>query len=598
MGRYFRWQGLAGFLLIVLALVAFIYLFLGALVKNGIEYGGSYYLGAEVNVESVEVNYNPFELNVLGLQATDPDKPSTNLVSFGQATASIDVWQYLFGKVIIEQVMVEQLAFSSPRTTPGKVTKNSDKTAAGQGDDDDLFTTPDVSLPDAKTLLDNADLLTVKQGKLLEQTYQQEKAKLTTLKEQLPSKEKLDDYKEQVKALSKVKVKTLADVEKLKSDFDQIKQQFKADQAIVKNAKQQLKQSKDLLTEHTVALKNAPAQDWQNIESKYQLDKVDGADFAHMLFGEQARDYYQYGQLFLEKVKPLLSGGSDKPAETESIGARGRFVHFNEENPLPDFLIKKARISIVSPQGDFLAQLEELNIQHWLRNKPTTYKVASTNLLDGGDALLQGDFAVAENSAVNGQGDWAFNQIKLNDVTLQESSKFSLAIAKASLGGQGEFSLNASNINSSNSINLSQAVFDGSGESKVTNMIIDTFKGMDNLALGINASGPMLSPEFAIDSPINNILKDAVQAQLKQKLAGFQSKMQSGLNDKLAGALKLNDSASGEILEFDKLLSDSDGALDELNNSDVVKQKQKELEDKAKDKIKDKLKGKLGGLFG
>ncbi|WP_440874397.1 TIGR03545 family protein [Thalassotalea sp. PLHSN55] len=597
MSRYLRWQGLASFVVVILLIAAFIYLFIETLVKNGIEYGGSYYLGAEVNVESVEINYSPVELTVLGFQATDPDKPTTNLVSFAQATASVDVWQYLFGKVIIEDVVVDKLAFSSQRATPGKVTKDIAQALDEESGERELFSTPDISLPDPQTLLDNADLLTIKQGKLLEQTYHAEKEKLTALKAKLPSKEKLDEYKAQVKALSKVKVKSLADIEKLKADFDKIKQSFKADQAIVKQAKEQLQQSKDLLTEQTVALKNAPQQDWQNIESKYQLDKVDGADFAHMLFGEQARDYYDYTQLFLEKIKPLLSGNNEKPEEV-SLGDKGRFVHFSEDNPLPDFLIKKAKISIVSPQGDFLANIEELNYQHWLRNKPTTYNVESTNLLDGGDARLTGDFSLNQENDVKGEGIWNFNQVQLAQVALQDSSKFSLAIEKAALAGKGNFSLNQGNIVSENSLNLSEAVFAGSGDSKVTNMVIDTFKAMDSLALGISATGPMLSPEFAIDSPLNNILKDTISAQLQQKLTGFKSQVNSGLNDKLASALSLNDDASGEILAFDKLLGDTDGALDELKNSDIVKQKQDELKDKAKDKVKDKLKGKLGDLFG
>ncbi len=596
MNRYLRWQGLASFAVIILLIVAFIYFFIESIVKNGIEYGGSYYLGAEVNVEAVEINYNPFELNIHGLQATDPEKPSVNLVSFSQATASIDVWQYLFGKVIIDQVVVDALAFSSPRAYPGKVTKDiTDEN--GEQEESELFSTPDISLPDVNTLLDNADLQTVKQSKLLEQTYQQEKAKLKGLKDNLPSKEKLADYKTQLTALSKVKVKTLADVEKIKADFDKIKKQFKADQAIVKQAKEQLQQSKDLLVEHTAALKNAPEQDWQAIESKYQLDKVDGADFAHILFGEQARDYYEYGQVFLEKVKPLVSGNNDKPEEI-NMGAKGRFVHFSEAEPLPDFLIKKANISIVSPQGDFSAVIEELNYQHWLRNLPTTYQVVSTNVMGGGDAKLDGEFSLSQDNDVNGLGNWAFNQVKLTEVALQESSKFTLAIEQANLAGKGEFSLASGNITSSNSINLSQAVFNGSGESKVTNMVIDTFKGMDKLALGINASGPMLSPQWQISSPLNDILKGAVQQQLQQKLAGFKSKVQSGLSDKLASALEINSSADGEIVELDKLLTDTDGALDDLKNSDVIKQKQDELKNKATDKVKDKLKGKLGDLFG
>ena len=74
--------------------------------------------------------------------------------------------------------------------------------------------------------------------------------------------------------------------------------------------------------------------------------------------------------------------------------------------------------------------------------------------------------------------------------------------------------------------------------------------------------------------------------------------MNKGLNEKLANALKLGDSQAAELLDLEALLTDTDKALADLKNSDVVKQQQKKLEDKAKDKLKDKLKNKLGDLFG
>ena len=74
--------------------------------------------------------------------------------------------------------------------------------------------------------------------------------------------------------------------------------------------------------------------------------------------------------------------------------------------------------------------------------------------------------------------------------------------------------------------------------------------------------------------------------------------LSKGLNDKLANALKLGDSQTAELLDLEALLTDTDKALADLKNSDIVKQQQKKLEDKVKDKAKDQLKDKLGDLFG
>ena len=70
--------------------------------------------------------------------------------------------------------------------------------------------------------------------------------------------------------------------------------------------------------------------------------------------------------------------------------------------------------------------------------------------------------------------------------------------------------------------------------------------------------------------------------------------MNSGLNKKLAESLQLNNQQNAEFVNFEALLADTDNALEQLKNSDVVRQQKKKLQDKVKDKLKDKL----SDLFG
>ena len=111
-------------------------------------------------------------------------------------------------------------------------------------------------------------------------------------------------------------------------------------------------------------------------------------------------------------------------------------------------------------------------------------------------------------------------------------------------------------------------------------------------------NGVISKPNFTIASSLNDALTGAFKQQVSGKVDDFKKKVNKGLNEKLTSALKLGDSQSAELLDLEALLTDSDKALDDLKNSDIVKQQQKKLEDKVKDKAKDKLKNKLGDLFG
>mgnify|MGYP000666363195 CR=1 FL=1 len=593
MSRFLRWQGLAIFFAVVALIVAFVYFFAESIVKRGIEYGGGHYLGAEVNVEAVEINYNPVQIHVLGLQATDAKAPTTNVVSFDKASAGLDLWQYFYGKILIDELAIEKLAFASKRAKEGEVYIEVDAEAESEkGGLGDIFNTDDIELPDPKTLLDDANLATVKEAELLEVAYQEERKKLEQLKKDLPTKERLAEYEQQVKALTDVKVKSLEDIERIKADFDKIKKQFEADKALVEKAKSQLANSKKVLSERVTALKNAPEKDWQTIEQKYQLENLDTEDFAHMLFGEKAREYYQMAELFMEKVGPLMAGKSKEEIAAKEA-KEGRYVHFDQENPQPDLLVNRARFSVVSPQGDFNIALDELTHQHWFRNKPTVFNVSSSNVLGQGNALLSGTFAVDQQTQVTSEGNWNFSGVAINDVTLQDSKSLAMAIDSGLVQGNGKFALNNGAIDASNSVKLSNAAFSGSGDNKVASILLDTLKGMDAIEVGAKVTGPVNSPSFDMTSGLDNLLSNAIQGQVNQQLAKFKGGVQGGLNDKLSGALSANQGNENDILAFDSLLGDTGASLDSLLSSDVTASAQKQLENK----LKDKLKGKLGDLF-
>ena len=438
MMKYLRFQGAAVFILIVSLIALCFYLFAEFFIKKGIETSVEWYTGAEVNVAEVELDYLPLTLAVLGFQATDAENPQQNIVAFKQAKVSLEFWQYLFGKVIIDDLIIDGLSFSSPRTKVGEVYQKTAELNQTAETEQSTSLSDEVkkNLPDPKKLLEDSDLLTVKASNALTEAYKVETVKLKAIKEQLPTKEKLAKYQEDVKALAKIKVKSLEDLEQIKSQYDELKKQFKADKAIVKEAKQTLANTQTVLTERVTALKNAPGEDWRQIEKTYQLDKIDSADFAHILFGEQAREYYETAQMVYEKLSPLISS---EPTEQEvkKEAAEGRFVFFQEDDPLPELLIKNALFSVIMPQGDFAITIEEFTHQHWLRNKPTLYSVVSDNIGQSGDVKLTGTFILSEQKQFNANGQWQLSDMKLSQAKLRDTKNLSLMLKEGFLFGHG-----------------------------------------------------------------------------------------------------------------------------------------------------------------
>lgn len=602
MNRFIRWQGTITFVVLITLTVLFFYFFADSLIKKALISSAESSFGAEVNITDVELTFSPLAFKVIELQVTDKDAPSQNLFSFGQAAVAVDVWQYLFGKIIIEKLEVSDLGFGEARAKPGKVYQEitDDESESLSEQAKAMLPEVDMKLPDVKTLLNNSNLLTVKASEDLKKTYKEEQAKLNALKEKLPNKDRVNYYKEKVQTLSKVNVKTLDDITKISKEYEALKAEFKEDQALIKQAKEQVLSSKALLTKQTKALKGAPSKDWQAIEKKYQLESIDAEDFAHILFGEQARGYFQKAQWLYEHVSPFLEGGSDTVTEdTTKVHAEGRFVFFKDDNPLPPFLIKQALLSMNVEQDSFIIEAKELTHQHWHRGEESIVDISSTS---NGQFDVITSFQIDQAGKFVSDGNWAVKDRALSDTSLTDTKALTLAIDSAQMDGQGTFTVVGKNILSDSHISLNGASFKGEGSTKVTSLLVDTINSLENLTIDIELKGDIDNPDLSIGSSLNDALTGAFKKQVSSKVDEFKGKVNKGLNEKLASALKLGDSQYNELIDLEALLTDTDKTLENLKSSDVVKQQKKKLEDKlknkAKDKVKDKLKGKLGDLFG
>jgi uncharacterized protein (TIGR03545 family) len=610
MKNYVRFSGVISFFAVMFLIVFLLYLFAETLVKSSIEQVGGTMAGAEVNIASVNLDYSPLRLTINNLEVTDAEQPSHNLFSIKQSKAGIDLWQFLLGKTIIEQLDVVKLELMTKRSYVGAVYSQNQTDEQQPLTVKSLLPAMDLQLPDIKSILDDSNLLTVKAAEQLQTSYDEEKLKLNALKEKLPNKAKLAAYKLKIKNISKMKVKNLADFNKVKTEFNNIKKDFNEDQETVKAAKTQFLTSKERLVKQLSTLKSAPKKDWQAIESKYQLDNVNTEDFAHILFGEKARGYYQKVEKLYQRIAPFLNSDNnvneDKPGH---LSAKGRFIHFDENSPLPEFLVKKAKLSMVLPQGNFEITAKELTHQHWYRNNPSTVHISSTNLTNGGDASMDGQFELAKKGDLSGEGQWLIKQFALQSMPLTDVKSLSLTLVEGKLSGSGDFTVNqdnkvskntgssrleSTNIESNSHFALANANYQGEADTKFTVILLDTFQSLDELTLDVNIVGAIEQPKLSISSSLDKAVKGAFKKQMAKKLTEFKTQVNSGLNEKLAQSLQLNNENNTELVNFEALLGDTDNALEQLKNSDVVKQQKKKLQDKAKDK----LKSKLSDLFG
>lgn len=221
----------------------------------------------------------------------------------------------------------------------------------------------------------------------------------------------------------------------------------------------------------------------------------------------------------------------------------------------------------------------------------------SNNVGGEGKALVSGELTLTAEQVANTDGRWSLTGYPVNDMPLRQSEDVSLSITQSLFAGSGEFKINGNELLSEHQLVLSDAKYQGSSDTQLGKMLVDTLTSIDKISVDLGVSGDIKNPNWDISSPLDKELKNAFNNQLSAKVTEFKSDVKAGLNQKLNTALKFEQSEGQSLVDIESLLNDSDSALDSLMKNDVVKQKQKELEDKLKNKAKDKLKEKFGSFF-
>jgi uncharacterized protein (TIGR03545 family) len=223
---------------------------------------------------------------------------------------------------------------------------------------------------------------------------------------------------------------------------------------------------------------------------------------------------------------------------------------------------------------------------------------------------MDSQFERAKNGDLSGEGRWLIKQFTLQNMPLTDVKSLTLTLVEGKLSGSGDFAVNqnndtgsthtkstsieSNNIESNSHFVLANASYQGEADSKFASILLDTFKSLDELTLDLNVVGGVDQPKFVMSSSLDKAVKGAFKKQIANKLTEFKTQVYSGLNEKLAQSLQLNNQKDAEFVNFEALLGDTDNTLEQLKNSDIVEQQKKKLQNKAKDKLKDKL----SDLFG
>ena len=518
------------------------------LVKSAIIAYGTELNGAQVELESAELSLWPAGLELINLQVTDAYNPMFNRFEAGSISATLDSALLLRRQVIVEQLDIIGVRINSPRIRSG-ATKDTPIVTNTEFDFGGLI--PDVSLPDMSLLLADAQQQVNAEIAGIEQEIVDIEQRWRNNIEQLPSKDKLAEYRARWDKLSNASfMEKMLGAKKLKNDVS-------GDLKLIESFNQQLKDDRRLISGQIDRAKGLPRAQADRTMQSVGLSNENVA-FVRAITGDQIDQWVTRAKTFSESL-------SSNTVEQAPSRGTGRWVTFAEDDPLPQVLIRRGQFNGV-------LQLAASNMRVDGKLSDIAYPLKGYSQ----PAALVITARDDENASLLFEVTIDHRQADFSDDFNLEVMNLPISELALSSGAEKTFLLEAGNLNfiasgrASPDTVLANVVAklsdprlttDADLATKSEQFLAETLNTLDSVDLQVNVSGALQNPDVNIASNLDKILAAGLKSQISAQTTKFKRQFTDQLGEQTSGQLGAL-SAKGDFLkDIQALLNDRKAAM-------------------------------------
>jgi len=636
-----RTEAVIPFLIVVILTYVYFHFFFDLHLKKAFEFGGYHLLGAEVDINKVETSFFKGTFRVQGIQVTNGEKPTHNMVEIGDIRFGV-LWDGLLrARLIVNEMAVEQIEIDTQRKKPGQVKPPDPDVPADPNAPSAAEKLKDKALGKVESKYEKnvlGDIASILGGTSSDDQLQKiegsipSKARVAELEADYKAKQK--KWQEKINSLpkgpeiqalgnrlGKVKTKDFKSPQELQqslSEIDAIVKEADAKYKAVQSTSSELSTDMKTLDQELKALDAMVKKDIKDLEARFKIPSLDPKSLSQSIFYPYLSPYlakFNRYKAIAEKYVPpnLMEKGqkADEPAQIQPRPrAEGVSYEFTHPKSYPMFWVKKILVTSVagaSPNsGNIKGLVTDVTSNQMLIGKPTVAK------LDGDFPGMQvQDFhtqLVLDNTKPVSRIGYEFSvgSYPLDGKELVQSPDVQVSFKKANGGvsskgellGLRDFSFTMDN----RFKNVDYVI--GAKEPVAQEILKDIFAGLPPLSLEVSGSGVLPGISLNINSNLGPELSKGFEKQLQKKLAEARVKLQAYIDEQV-GSQKakleadFNKAKSQVEGEIKKVQAQLDG--EKAKAQAKVDQAKKDTENRAKkageDQVKkaaEDLKKKLG----
>jgi uncharacterized protein (TIGR03545 family) len=540
-GRWIRWPGVVAFAVVAVLLAAVWWLLVDGMIECAIERAGTQAVGAKVELAAADLTLLPLGLTLSGLQVTDPDAPMTNAVEAARISFLMDGLNLLRRKIIINEMTVDGVRFGTPRKTSGAI--GTQEPGMVQKIAKTKFVLPSAQIPDVKEILAKEELQSLKLAETLRADIQAEQDRWKQQMAELPNKAKFDDYKQRLEKVKSSGKGGLGGIVGGAGEAAAIQKDIGQDLDNITTAKKtfdsNLAQFRKRLDEAT----KAPEEDLRRIRDKYTLSPQGLANMSSALIEGPLGDGIETVLRWYARLQPYLqSSGEHKGAAeiVKPLRGKGVDVRFKEQAPLPDVLIRTAKIGLDLPAGLVSGTIRNITAEQHLLGAPTTFEFTGDKLTGLQSVKLDGEINRIDPAMPHDAGTLNVRGYRLLDLALSTDENLPISVKEAWMdfdlkaGLRGD-ALNAGLAATLQSVKIAVGAKPDAGA--IAKAVASALSDVKGLHLKADVTGTVKQYDVRVSSDLDQVLKQALGRQMQEQTGKFESQLRAAIAEKAAKPL-------------------------------------------------------------
>jgi uncharacterized protein (TIGR03545 family) len=571
--KVIRLWGVIAFLVVTLLITLVWYFIAPNLIASSIEQSGSEALGAKVEIDSIDLALFPLTVKINRLQAADPDQPMNNLFEIKQINFGIDSNALLWKKVLIDELTLDGIQMNTERSSNGAL-------EGGRASEKLISQISSIEIPEMtedniQTLINKADLITVKRIKRLNENKEHLKTYWSKALDQQALNLRLKTIENEFNRLTKRSKENKFNLIKDRKKWKALKKSVDKERKTISQLNKKLKTDKDGLKQQIIDVKNGPEDDLNAIMKNVGLDNGI-AGMSDKFLGPQFTPWITKA---LEMTNGLNSQTSSSGEKTSVYStSQGQLVQFKDEQIFPDVLIKKLNLSgkdkaievsgLGSNIGYFpwligqpseininLAHINPASISH--TNKDNLNKnLASANLSVTSHWKTEKDMLTNINST--------FSQWPINNLKLMQTEQGSWMINSGQLDSKLTGQLTLENINLTLSLKLNNpTVQSPENLSGWKSALAKSLNQQKQLNIDVIVTGTLDKPIIKVKSSIEKLFTHAIGEKIKQQASKLKGQFSKEISNKV-GDLSFLDGITGDFSTWSNELKNNNDLLSKL----------------------------------